>query len=270
MNGMAKAVTLEELVEAAEAHWALIQTGRGEYSLHFEDTSENTPGVVKYQGVWMLKDGGIALRYKGTRDGAWYPANNRGPSDGEYEVTDQRIQIMLHTAGELAGLAMIDKMHENSFTFREFAFPGIFSASYHLSPLRGIPVAVQERGLIAEITGAEEGGLIRILIHRENPPGKGMIILDPQKQYSVLEEWYDFTGEPPQLVQGKVEMEYIEPAGIWFPRRALLERYEGKPLVKTGTKPFEFTNTQLNIPIPDEEFHIKLPTGTRLTDTFAQ
>ncbi len=130
--------------------------------------------------------------------------------------------------------------------------------------------ATQYRGLNYEIHESDGDGLIKLHVFRNDPLAEATTIIDITKQFSMIEEIAESQGNPPYRETCKVEMEYIEPAGIWFPRRALLERYEGKPLVKTGTKTFEFTNTQLNIPIPDEEFHIKLPTGTRLTDTFAQ
>jgi hypothetical protein len=64
-------ITLEELVEATEAHWALIQTGRGQYSIQSHETPERADIHLEYKAFGMMraKRFHFALRENGMGNG---------------------------------------------------------------------------------------------------------------------------------------------------------------------------------------------------------
>jgi hypothetical protein len=115
------------------------------------------------------------------------------------------------------------------YTYNSFYIPGIVSSSYGHTPMRLTLEATQYRGLNYEIHESDGDGLIKLHVFRNDPLAEATTIIDITKQFSMIEEIAESQGNPPYRETCKVEMEYIEPAGIWFPRRALLERYEGKP-----------------------------------------
>ncbi len=102
-------ITLEELVEATEAHWALIQTGRGQYSIQSHETPERADIHLEYKGIWMMRGEEVSLRFTGKRNGEWFTEYNRGPADGEYEFISGS-QLRLWTgSSRMAGKATAEQ-----------------------------------------------------------------------------------------------------------------------------------------------------------------
>lgn len=260
------AVSWEDLITATEAHREMIRSGRGSYRYIGISKDPDASYNKYYEGKWALRDDRVRLVFRANQEGRFFDNGIKGKSEGEYEWNPSAVLFFTSSRQmALASAPMKDK------TWRGVYFYGIEAVDYFHSTIRDHVECMREGLYHSEILTDEDSNLLRIRSWREGPnSGKGEILIDPAKQYSVIRYRWERTTGSPWLAEAHAEMEYIAAAGIWFPSRAEARILEGNPLECVKSKSIEFSDTELNIPIPDSALTTTLPPGTMLTDGFAR
>jgi hypothetical protein len=227
---------LEDIDKETRIHNKMIKTGKGKI-FHFSQTYPNKEPVKKI-AEWIYKNEYWRIDYDGTlwnsscRSKASENVNYRSglyfTGITGYNIWGDGISYLVEN--------MLEKGNGKFDSVKEENFKGKKCQSLYFT----------------------------VFDENKKPKYSTKIVVSPSQQYSYL--YYEFskydTGEIVQI--SEINMEYIEPAGIWFPKQAVFSRNpdpENPDEFRTVDK-FVFKDTELNIPVADEEFAIDKSNGS--------
>jgi len=272
---------LEDIIQATQAHMDSIKTGRGKFKIQkttYETEGEKNDLVI---GDWLYKEGHWRMKLEAK---VWGESIEKRKID--LQKTGRSIATEYFSDIENKGdidfsyieknkNAVVSKKMITDLSISSYGlfFAGISSANYFGTPISEIMKCVQNSTAKVSVKTVPDSSLIRLDIQYFKNNGEleseGVIEISPTQQYSILK--YEIsTADNNYRICGNVEMELIQTSNIYFPKKASFEILKGVPLKISSKKSFEFTDTELNISLDDQELEITLPPSVIIQDNLTR
>lgn len=272
---------IEEIFQAMQAHMNSIKTAKGKFKIErvtYEKEGDKNTLVI---GEYLYKDGHWRMKLKGKEWGEWVNYHNK-----ELQKTHRAIATNYEKDVENKGNIEFDyiEKHRNASVSKKMIdnpyissyglfFSGILSANYLGTPISNLRERLENQTCKITVTMIPGTSIIQLAVKYLNKEGKeestGVIEISPTQQYSILKEEFKESNFN-YVTTGHVEMELINPPGIYFPKKAVFEIKQGEPLKTKAIKKFEFSETRLNEEILDAELELILPAGVLVQDAITQ
>ncbi len=259
--------TLKEIEKATVIHKKMIKTGKGKV-FHYMYSPKDYLKPVEQKGTWLFKDNHWRYDYEG--DAPEYIKQYEGIKHDKVKRSTEIIDnILLMFETDLGCGAIV----ENELTGIEgLYFMGVTGIDFTNKGIQKyIEFVESEKAIFDSISDIDyEGRKCKLLKFtflddEKKVRANAKLIISPSQQYSyVYEETWTITKKNGNI--SKISMEYINPPGIWFPKEVNEKRFIDNPNTIESEDRYIFSDTQLNIPISDDELTVKIPSGSRITN----
>lgn len=272
-------ITIHALNDAVNNHFDSIRTGQGFVSV--EKTRMDPEGVFvdSFSGNWQYVNGHWRFDIVRDTEGAHQMTDNHDDASGgdsgisrEVSSWEDKGSVRLKFDQKQAMLTSGPAGEEHLSSLGIY-FMGITSASYQNGLTFGKVYEDASRPGMTRRLEKNDKGQIELEIDQMNEAGDTVpycyLVIDPAAQFSIIyQECWSASGNWRYL--GEVDMELIESAGIYFPKRGkfLIERGDPpEPYIKCNVT---FSQTELNMPLTSEDIQIVLPAEVIVQDTIKE
>ncbi len=281
MLGQEDSLTLDEIIKAAQSHMDNIKTAKGKFKIQkttLEKEGDKNDLIV---GEWLYKDGHWRMRLEGKLWGTYVDTQqkelqktNRSIATDYKKDVENKGDIDFDYIEKNRNASIQKKMiSDNNISSYGLFFAGVVSANYFGTPINELLERVRNNTAKVSVHTGSDSSLIRLDIQYLNDNGEliseGFMEINPTRQYSIL-KYESCSVDKSYKILGNVEMELIQASNIYFTKKASFEIMKGIPLKTASKKIFEFWDTELNMPLTDQDLEIILPADVIVQDGLTQ
>jgi len=281
MLGQEDFLTLDEIIKATQSHMDNIKTAKGKFKIQkttLEKEGDKNDLIV---GEWLYKDGHWRTRLEGKLWGTYVDTQqkelqktNRSITTDYKKDVENKGDIDFDYIEKNRNASIQKKMiSENNISSYGLFFAGVVSANYFGTPINELLERVRNNTAKVSVHTGSDSSLIRLDIQYLNDNGEliseGFMEINPTRQYSIL-KYESCSVDKSYKILGNVEMELIQASNIYFTKKASFEIMKGIPLKTASKKIFEFWDTELNMPLTDQDLEIILPADVIVQDGLTQ